>query len=81
MGLVKPRNIIIIMPSYLLAIKKKHFAEVVGCLNPEIIRIMSLTTVAPPNFSLTKSPVSKPTPGRISWNTVSLDTLPDVIDR
>ena len=29
---------------------------------------------SPPNFSLTKSPVSKPAPGRISWNTVSLDT-------
>ena len=28
----------------------------------------------PPNFSSTKSPVLKPAPGRISWNTVFLDT-------
>ena len=41
----------------------------------------SRSTLAPPNPSSTKSPVSKPTPGHISCNTVSLDTLPDVIDR
>ena len=27
---------------------------------------------SPPNFSLTRSPVSKPTPGRVSCNTVPL---------
>ena len=36
---------------------------------------------SPPNFSLTASPVSKPAPGRISCNTVSLDTPPSSIVR
>ena len=38
--------------------------------------------VSPPNFYLSKSPGSKPAPGRISWNgEVSLDTPTSSIDR
>ena len=36
---------------------------------------------SPPNFSLTKFPVLKPTHGRVSCNTVPLATHPDVIGR
>ena len=35
---------------------------------------MSRSTVAPPNYSLTKLPVLKPAPGRTSWNKVPLAT-------
>ena len=42
---------------------------------------LSRSIGSPPNFYFSKSPVSKPAPGRISLNTVSLDTLPDVVDR
>ena len=35
---------------------------------------------SPPNFSLTKSSVLKPAPGRISWNTVPLTTRTSSVD-
>ena len=48
---------------------------------PSIVARTNRSTIAPPNFSLTKSPVSKPAPDRISLKTASLDTPRSSIDR